>query len=592
MARSELYRVSSYTICVNLPEEPDYALLVHGYTGAIDRVNKDVARLMKSRVVISEEMFDHLPCSKETVHTLMKRGYLTRRSPVEEREYVHSMANFLHHNSSHGTSSFLFLVAYDCNFRCPYCFENGISEHGKGWSKQVFTKEMVDRAYRAMCEIQPNRAMHSQSITLYGGEPLLAKNKEIVRYIVAEGLKRDYVFSAITNGYDLHHFTDLLGPKKIKRLQITLDGEEENHNRKRPHYRAGDSFEAIMKNVALALSLDVQVSMRINTDYDNVDILPTLFDLFKQRGFTDYSNFSAYSALVQQVEEGMSCSATMSGKKTPGTYGQTAPLMSIEAPTSDSESAEAVATVISFSERETRGHETFDPATPDDTASEMVDEDQYINVEREEEIFSKFQTGIRPIDLQPIGLASNRPQNGDVSVMPRREYTRKYYQFAKENPDLMHQISCQDYGIRQTFKKAFEGKGLLSFKPVFCGAQTSMLILDPYGDLYTCWEMVGLDRYKVGSYLDQIQFDDERLTEWYDRNISNVPSCSKCKYAFFCGGGCAAHAYVKNDGNVKTSYCDEYPKVFHTIVPEIFEEHKRHTSQRERVNARERRQYV
>ena len=573
MTKSELYRVSSYAICVNLPEDPNHSLLVHGYTGAIDRVNKEVARMIKSRVVISEEMFDQLPCSEETVHTLMKRGYLTSRSPVEEREYVHSMANFLHHTSSRGAASFLFLVAYDCNFRCPYCFENDISDHGKGWSKQVFTKEMVDRAYEAMCEIQPNKTMHSKNITLYGGEPLLAKNKDIVQYIVDEGLKRGYIFSAITNGYDLHHFMDLLGPKKIRRLQITLDGEEENHNRKRPHYLAGDSFDVIMKNVALALSLDVQISMRINTDYDNVDILPKLFDLFKDKGFTEYPKFSAYSALVHQIEEGMSCSATMSGKKTPGNYGETAPLISIESPTSDFEPSESVTSVISFKESETQEQKSFVP----EVFSEMlIDEDQYINVEQEEEIFLNYKNGTRSIGHQQLSqeMALNHPKNGDISVMPRREFTRKYYQFAKENPDLMHQISCQDYGIRQTFKKAFEGKGLLSFKPVFCGAQTGMLIFDPYGDLYTCWEMVGLDRYKVGSYLDQVEFNDERLSEWYDRNISNVPSCSKCKYAFFCGGGCAAHAYVKNDGNIKTSYCDEYPRVFHTVVPEIFEEHK------------------
>lgn len=579
MAHSELYRVSSYTICVNLPEDPDYSLLVHGYTGAIDRVNKEIARMIKSKIVLSEDMFDQLPCSKETAHTLMKRGYLTSRSPVEEREYVHSMANFLHHTSSRGASSFLFLVAYDCNFRCPYCFENDISSHGKGWSKQVFTKEMVDRAYQAMCEIQPNRAMHSKSITLYGGEPLLAKNKKIVRYIVDEGLKRGYIFSAITNGYDLHHFTDLLGPKKIKRLQITLDGEKENHNRKRPHYRAGDSFDTIIKNVALALSLDVQISMRINTDYDNVDILPALFDLFKTKGFTEYPKFSAYSALVHQVEEGMSCSATMSGKKTPGNYGQTAPLISIESPTPDFEPSESVTSVISFKESETQEETSF----VSEASSEMlIDEEQYIDVEIEEEIFSNYQKGTSPIDLKKISqkIKSNHSKNGEIPVIPRREFTRKYYQYAKENSDLMHQISCQDYGIRQTFKKAFEGKGLLSFKPVFCGAQTNMLVFDPYGDLYTCWEMVGIDRYKVGSYLDQVEFNDERLSEWYDRNISNVPSCSKCKYAFFCGGGCAAHAYVKNDGNIKTSYCDEYPKVFHTVVPEIFEEHKQQTVQR------------
>ncbi len=585
MANSELYRVSSYTICVKLPEDPNYTLLVHGYTGAIDRVNKEVAQMIKSKVVLSEDMFDQLPCSKGTIHTLMKRGYLTSRSPVEEREYVHSMANFLHHTSSRGAASFLFLVAYDCNFRCPYCYENDISSHGKGWSKQVFTKELVDRAYQAMLEIQPNRAIHSKNITLYGGEPLLKKNKEIVQYIVDEGLKHGYTFSAITNGYDLHHFTDLLGPQKIRRLQITLDGEEENHNLKRPHYRAGDSFDAIMKNVALALSLDVQVSMRINTDYDNVDILPALFDLFKDRGFTEYPKFSAYSALVHQVEESLSCSSTMSGKKTPGNYGQTTPLLSIESPASDFEPSESVASVISFKESKTQKQKTFDHEEFElqaqlHTASEMlIDEEQYINVEQEEKIFSNYQNGTRPVGLHELSqeMESNHLENRKIPVMPRREFTRKYYQFAKENPDLMHQISCQDYGIRQSFKQALDGKGLLSFKPIFCGAQNRMLILDPYGDLYTCWEMVGLDRYKVGSYINQVEFNDERLSEWYDRNISNVPSCSKCKYAFFCGGGCAAHAFIKNNGNVNTSYCDEYPRIFHTVVPEIFEEQKQKT---------------
>lgn len=284
MSESVLYRVSSYTICVKLPEDPNHVLLVHGYTGAIDKAVKEVAQLIKNRVIISEDMFNQLPCTSETIRTLIKRGYFTSRSPVEEREYVHNMASFLHHSARRGAASFLFLVAYDCNFRCPYCFENDISSHGKGWSKQVFTKQMVDRAYEAMCEVQPNKAMHSKRITLYGGEPLLAKNREIVQYIVEEGVKRGYIFSAITNGYDLHHFTNLLGPKKIRRLQITLDGEEENHNRKRPHYRAGDSFAAIMKNVKLALSLDVQISMRINTDYDNVDILPVFIRSVQESG--------------------------------------------------------------------------------------------------------------------------------------------------------------------------------------------------------------------------------------------------------------------------------------------------------------------
>lgn len=118
---------------------------------------------------------------------------------------------------------FTFLITYNCNFRCPYCYESPISAGGNCWSKQVFTKEMVDRLYDSLLEISP-RELHSKRITLYGGEPLLAENKEIVSYIVSKGVKLGYTFDAVTNGYDLEVYADLLSSDKIAFLQITLDG--------------------------------------------------------------------------------------------------------------------------------------------------------------------------------------------------------------------------------------------------------------------------------------------------------------------------------------------------------------------------------
>ncbi|QDZ61607.1 SPASM domain-containing protein [Elizabethkingia meningoseptica] len=67
----------------------------------------------------------------------------------------------------------------------------------------------------------------------------------------------------------------------------------------------------------------------------------------------------------------------------------------------------------------------------------------------------------------------------------------------------------------------------------FCSAQTGELIFDPYGDLYSCWETVGIDKYKVGTYRDQLKLNENELENWYGRNISTTPACSKCKYAFF-----------------------------------------------------------
>ena len=101
-------------------------------------------------------------------------------------------------------------------------------------------------------------------ITLYGGEPLLAENKDIVTYIVEEGVKRGYKFEAITNGYDLDCFLDLLSSEKINKLQITIDGVKEEHNVRRIHYKYHDSFDKIISNLKLALKKDVFISVRIN----------------------------------------------------------------------------------------------------------------------------------------------------------------------------------------------------------------------------------------------------------------------------------------------------------------------------------------
>ncbi len=102
---------------------------------------------------------------------------------------------------------------------------------------------MVDKAYEAISKIRVDERTTNKSIQLYGGEPLLAENKKIVEYIVKQGKQRGYVFNAVTNGYDLDAYEDLLGPDNITRLQITVDGDREWHNKRRIHYQNPDSFD-------------------------------------------------------------------------------------------------------------------------------------------------------------------------------------------------------------------------------------------------------------------------------------------------------------------------------------------------------------
>ncbi|WP_411898339.1 radical SAM protein [Elizabethkingia occulta] len=510
----EKHRTSVYTIFIELENDENYSLLVHGYTGAIDKVSKRVWNILKSKNIIFENTWN---LSSQIFENLKKRGYITDKSPIEEKEVVKNMATVFHKRDSF-MKNFMFLVAYDCNFRCPYCFENEISNNGRGWSKKVFTKDSVDRAYQAMLEFEPNTELHSKKIILYGGEPLLKQNKEIIKYIVSKGNNHGYHFTAITNGYDLEHFIDLLSPDKINHLQISIDGTEEKHNNRRTHFSDGKSFQKIMNNIVFALKKDISVSIRVNTELNNFEDLKVLKNLFTDLSFYSYKKFSAYSALIHGEDE-MNCNTIMANT------------VNTETETNN--------TFVQYDQKN-------DPFQ------------QYIDFEHEEKIFNNI--------ISYYDEISNI--NDNLETMNRGKFVRKYLE-SINNDESMKLISCQDFGIRQKINSALKNKKPVEFRSVFCSAQTGELIFDPYGDLYSCWETVGIDEYKVGTYRNELKLNETELENWYGRNISMTPACSKCKYAFFCGGGCQAHA-LKEGRGYKSPYCDGYPKAFHQIVSDCF----------------------
>jgi uncharacterized protein len=248
-------KTSNYVIYTHVPENDEY-YLVHGYSGAVDHVSPAVVRYLLDRAdpeqtwhvkdqeaaAASLDGRDLPEPAAETVEMLRSRGYLTEMSSAEEREYVGRLSGFLHRKNLEGSApAFMFVPSYECNLRCPYCYE---AETRVQLSKlkvlrNTLTPEMVDAAYRSMDVIAgarfPGRENppRKTTITLYGGEPLALENLPVVEYICEKGAERGYTFSAITNAVDLHHFLHLLGPGKIEFLQITLDGPKAIHDRKR-----------------------------------------------------------------------------------------------------------------------------------------------------------------------------------------------------------------------------------------------------------------------------------------------------------------------------------------------------------------------
>ena len=322
-------RTSGYTVYVDLPGNTDEMLLVHGYSGAYDKVPRHVAMYVRSREdrrapkplygdwSVEPARDDAAPApSAKTIETLKRRGYLTAMTTEEEEAFYSKIASQLHFRGVRRPPGFILMPTYQCNLRCPYCFQDHMRrDPAYAHLLRTMQPEMVDRIFQGIIQIEAVHGLAdkatSRAITLFGGEPLLAESRPTIEYIMQKGREsRKTTFSAITNATDLHAYRDLLGPGNLSFLQITIDGPAREHDRRRIYADGSGSFERIAANVTMALDLGVSISLRMNIDRQNIHDLPELAEEFITRGWTKYRGFSAYVAPVHASSDNTDAKTT------------------------------------------------------------------------------------------------------------------------------------------------------------------------------------------------------------------------------------------------------------------------------------------
>src|SRR5437868_1385001 len=110
-------RVSTYTIVASLPDER-FALLLHGISGAFDKVERRLGEFLLSHRG-DEIDLESLGAAPEIIDRLGRRGYLTDRSADQEREALLTVTRELHTiDLMRKVPSFSFVPTYVCNLRC------------------------------------------------------------------------------------------------------------------------------------------------------------------------------------------------------------------------------------------------------------------------------------------------------------------------------------------------------------------------------------------------------------------------------------------------------------------------------------------
>lgn len=185
--------------------------------------------------------------------------------------------------------SYTVLTTTDCNARCYYCYEAGIS---CCYMSADVAKDVSDYI---------TGASDGREVELrwFGGEPLM--NPEVIDIICGKLREAgvEYTSAMVSNGYLFNG--DVIGKAKglwnLKSVQITLDGCGEVYNRVKAYKEPGDAYSRVINNVDNALKAGIKVHIHLNVSRKNISDLMTLADEL-EKTFSKREGLFASAALL------------------------------------------------------------------------------------------------------------------------------------------------------------------------------------------------------------------------------------------------------------------------------------------------------
>ena len=270
------------------PVDSQSTLIFNAVTGAFLLLDADAWRLYEH--IATRKPLDKTYSSMLDDLEILKFKGMVLENDVNEYTYI----AFRHRMVQYGTKSMNIILAptLNCNFKCSYCFE------------QKQKKRMTPAVQQKVIEFIEQRLPTTTSLKInwFGGEPLLEKKTiwKMSQTLIALCKKYHCQYSAeiITNGYFMDKETSQnLKRYKVDSVQVTLDGPQYIHDKRRVLRNGNGTFEQILQNIVDAVDIIPQITVRVNIDKENAASVPALLDTLAQRGLKN--KILVYFGLVQ-----------------------------------------------------------------------------------------------------------------------------------------------------------------------------------------------------------------------------------------------------------------------------------------------------
>ena len=300
------YKLSKYNFTFPYPKQAegqDQTVMYNSRTGALALITADKYEQYRQFAENGTPVPD-----EELLGDLRKGGYVVNEDYDELSAIRYNLYSSRYDRTALGLT---IAPTSNCNFRCIYCYEkDSIAPITMSEQTQEELIEFV-KGFTSVVKI-----IH---VTWYGGEPLLAidiiekLSKEFLK--LCEENKIEYSAGIVTNGY-------LLTPKnaatllemKVSHMQITLDGDAEDHDKRRFLKGGHPTFDKIIENLCAAKdSLPESVNIRINADRHNIDRVDNVVKILREKGLE--GKVHPYLAMVENSNDAYNDNSCLHAKE-------------------------------------------------------------------------------------------------------------------------------------------------------------------------------------------------------------------------------------------------------------------------------------
>ncbi len=259
--------------------------------------------LLKELIDDSKENLDKLKDRHPQFYNALRNlGFIVKKK-TDEVSAVKKLVEKIDGNKE----EFYLLInpTLNCNFSCWYCYEN----HIKG---SKISDSVLERLKLLISNQMEQKEIKRFVLHFFGGEPLLYFKKlvlPIIDFSKKEAQKRNVLLliNFTTNGY-------LIDDKMIKKfikykvnnLQITLDGNKEEHDKVRFTSKNNGSYDKIIENMKKIVKNNINLTLRINYTRKNFSSLSKVFKDFKDLSFKERKRILlSLNKVWEENEEGL-----------------------------------------------------------------------------------------------------------------------------------------------------------------------------------------------------------------------------------------------------------------------------------------------